>query len=131
MNPWGNIPDCSHRIKPFADDWHSYEIKRSLAEKSPAGGHFFDIRERGILLHFFDQIRLSRSLSFALYYSTQGRLWRGYIPSFSRKVAAKSWREYWITICLTSENRRFSEQCSKNGKWGRISYQIDMIKIEY
>jgi hypothetical protein len=46
MNPWSEIPDCSHRIKLFANDWHSYEIKRSLSEKSLAGRHFFDIRER-------------------------------------------------------------------------------------
>jgi hypothetical protein len=50
MNPWGEIPDCPHRIELFADDWHSYEIKRSLAEKSLTD--IFSTSEKGRLASF-------------------------------------------------------------------------------
>jgi hypothetical protein len=36
LNPWGEIPDWSHRIALLHNDWRSAEITRSLAEKSAA-----------------------------------------------------------------------------------------------
>jgi hypothetical protein len=45
-----------------------------LAEKSAAWEHFFEIRKRGVSLNFFDQIRLSGSLLFALHYDISSRL---------------------------------------------------------